>query len=230
MGTRGRDLCLIPAAIQRKEKKIKGPKATRKQFTSSFYYCSVEEVYIQGVFPAKRSKMALESGASHLLAPQSAARSGSPGSPLISPSPGLLHPHPVSVSQEPQPLPSPWGAANLASASQAGFLWSRNSTPTPRFHPLMVVSSRKPRILSPSRFRRCCKPPCNSEPARGQDQLEAARHQQWGSPAPKIRGGGNNPAHPSPSQAPTPNSGTRNRHKSSRASPPCKRQVWVPGN
>ena len=33
MGTRGRDLCLITAAIQREEK-IKGLKATRKQFTS----------------------------------------------------------------------------------------------------------------------------------------------------------------------------------------------------
>lgn len=52
MGTRGRDLCLIITAIQREEK-IKGPKATRKQFTLSLYYCSVKRSLYTGNISSK---------------------------------------------------------------------------------------------------------------------------------------------------------------------------------
>lgn len=121
-----------------KKKKIKGPKAMRKQFTSSFYYCSVKEVYIQRVFPAKHSKMAFESGASPFLAPQPAAL---PRRPLT----WGLHALPFSLfSRTPPPTPRfpgvPASSFSLGRCEPRQCLSSRlplvpNSTPSPPLGP-----------------------------------------------------------------------------------------------
>lgn len=110
----------------------------RKQFTSSFYYCSVKEVYIQRVFPAKHSKMAFESGASPFLAPQPAAL---PRRPLT----WGLHALPFSLfSRTPPPTPRfpgvPASSFSLGRCEPRQCLSSRlplvpNSTPSPPLGP-----------------------------------------------------------------------------------------------
>lgn len=202
----------------------------RKQFTSSFYYCSVKEVYIQRVFPAKHSKMAFESGASHFLAPQPAAL---PRRPLTR----GLHALPFSLfSRTPPPTPRfpgvPASSFSLGRCKPCQCLSSRlplvpNGTPSPppgppvwRFPPgspeyFPSLVSGAP--ASPLQFRTGSW----SRPVR--DSSSSA----VGLLSTPNKGG--NPGHPSPAQAPTSNSATRNRHKRSRAPPPCQRQVWVPG-
>lgn len=96
----------------------------------------------------------------------------------------------------------------------------------------MAVSPWKPRALPPAGFRLCCEPPCNSEAARGQDQLETARHQQWDSRAPKIRRG-KQPCPPFPIPSPPPTPGTRRKHKRKHKAAEhghAERQVWAPGS
>lgn len=97
MGTRGRGLCLIPTAVQGGGK-IKQPKATRRQFNSSLYYCNVKEVYIQGIFPAKHSSSQgpPPPGSAIRSAAQRAPHLGSPSSFAPPAPPPLSHPNPVS--------------------------------------------------------------------------------------------------------------------------------------
>lgn len=149
-------------------------------------------------------------------------RSGFPGSPPQTP--------PLKPRVPGAPAPSfSLGRCEPRQCLPSRFPLSRSSSPTSLSHPVDAVSTWKPRALSPLvlgatasllQFRTSSW----SRPVRDSSSSAA------GLVSTENKGRGNNPAHPSPPQTSSPNSGTRNRHKSSRASLPRARQVWVPGN
>lgn len=180
MGTRGRYLCSIPAAIQG-EGKIKGPKTTRKQFISSLYYCK-RSLYTGNISSKTFTKWP-SSQKPPPLAPQSAVLPRRPltGVPKLSlppHPPGLHHPNPISRGS--QPLSCRWGAASLASASPASFSGPEAIPNLPLPPRLWWFPHGNPEHFPPLGLGAAA-PRCNSEAARGQDQLETVRHQQRGS-------------------------------------------------
>lgn len=174
--------------------------------------------------------MAFESGAPHLPDLQLAAL---PRRPLTRGSQAL----PVSLPRAPPPKPRVSGAPapsfSLGRCEPRQCLpkrlpLSRSSPPASLSHSADMVSSGKPRALSPlvlgaaSSFLQF-RTSSWSRPVRDSSSSAVG-------PVSTPNEGENNPAHPFPPQVSSPNTETRSRYKSSRASPPVARQAWVPGN